>query len=411
MIITILTFFEKKFDLIIIAPHPTTIGNTAEEILYGIIEARKRKKKLLLLRPYQIPGLQLPLVNKSLFLIRSKDISKNNVLKVFGSFLITLYFGIFRLINKLKIKNIQFEEKYTQPKYGRDTLWNPNNYETFNKKNLKKLNWNETYKTNYQIELDLNLEKKNREILRKIGINDYNWFVCLHVRESGFWQDKGIEEYRNANIKNYIKAIQRIKDLGGITIRMGDQSMTKLPNIDGLIDYPFSSQKSNEMDIYLLKNCKLFIGMQSGILDVAILFSRPIIITNMISWLFPFPPKKGDLGILKHMYLKESGDKINLKNRMNLGWDANGHKINSEKYELVENTPDEILDIIEEHFNQKTGNGYEPLQNYYNNEREIKGLQIIEKEKSISTTEKYRLYSRLNSVNGALGHKYLEKNY
>ena len=40
--------------------------------------------------------------------------------------------------------------------------------------------------------------------------------------------------------------------------------MTPLPNINGLIDYPFSNLKSEFMDIFLAATSKFVVGTASG---------------------------------------------------------------------------------------------------------------------------------------------------
>jgi putative glycosyltransferase (TIGR04372 family) len=410
MIKKIFSSFEKIFNIIILIPHPTTIGNTAEEIFYGLVNADKKKVKLAIIKAYKIPGLSLCTVNNSLYKINSETISKNILIINICRLITTIYFGIFSILNRIKIINHTFSELHTQPKYGRDELWNPDGYLSFNRVNTEKNKWEDTYKREIQLQLDLKEENNSKKLIKNMGIEDGQWFVCLHVRESGFWNDSGVEEYRNADIRNYIKAIEKIKEYGGITVRMGDPTMTKMPLINGLIDYPFLKEKSAQMDMYLLKNCKLYIGMQSGILDVAILFGRPIIMTNMVSWLFPFPPKFGDRGILKHMYEKHKRNKISLNERMNLGWDANGHRIDTNKYELVENSPDEILEVVEEYFS-KENLRLSSIEKNFNKLRQRRGFEIIENEVTITLTEKYRIYSRLSSVLGNLGCNYLRNNF
>jgi putative glycosyltransferase (TIGR04372 family) len=390
---------EYILDIFILAPHPTTIGNTAEEIFFGIIAARKNGKKLLLIKPYQLPIISLPIANKYLLEIDSKFLLKNQIIKTIANIALTVNFTLFRIITRY----INLNEKYTEPKYGRENIWKINNQKEIDTKSY----WKDIYTIDNDIVLNLNLIKKGDELIKKLGINDNKWFVCLHVRDSGFWKDKGLDEYRNANIQNYYKVIEKIHELGGITIRMGDKSMVKLPKLRGLIDYPFSNEKSELLDLYLIKKCKLYIGMQSGILDVAILFSKPIIITNMVSWMFQFPPKKGDLGILKHLY-DNKGNKISVEERLKLGWEAGGHKINTEKYKLEENSSDEILEVVEQFFENKQTNI--SLNNKFEKMRRIKFKEIIENESKINRVEKLRLISRLYSVSGSLGNAYLKNN-
>ena len=71
---------------------------------------------------------------------------------------------------------------------------------------------------------------------------------------------EGTQSHRNANPKNYIKLIKEIISRGGAVFRVGDSSMTPLPNINGLIDSPFSNLKSEFMDIFLAATSKFVVG-------------------------------------------------------------------------------------------------------------------------------------------------------
>ena len=65
--------------------------------------------------------------------------------------------------------------------------------------------------------------------LIKDTLRDIKWFCTLHVREPGFrlndhlWLDTG----RNADLRNYSKAIKYIYNNGGYTIRLGQKKSKK----------------------------------------------------------------------------------------------------------------------------------------------------------------------------------------
>ena len=66
---------------------------------------------------------------------------------------------------------------------------------------------------------------KGRACLRELGVPDSAWFVCLHVRESGFKQEQGynaVEGVLNAEIGTYAPAIRAVIERGGWVIRIGD---------------------------------------------------------------------------------------------------------------------------------------------------------------------------------------------
>ena len=97
---------------------------------------------------------------------------------------------------------------------------------------VRSQNWASQFKEKLPVSLrNKSLETGERQ-LREMGISADDWFVCVHVRENGFINDEGRREYRNAKIENYTRAIERIVERGGWVIRMGDATMTKLPEME-----------------------------------------------------------------------------------------------------------------------------------------------------------------------------------
>ena len=58
------------------------------------------------------------------------------------------------------------------------------------------------------------------------------------------------------------------------------------------------------MDLYLIKISKFYLATQSGIMDVAYMFNKPILTTNMCELFTGFPRKKNDRGIFKTIFSK-----------------------------------------------------------------------------------------------------------
>jgi len=112
-------------------------------------------------------------------------------------------------------------------------------------------------------------------ILNSIGIKKSDWFVTLHVRELG-----DIAYGRNANIYSYLEAINFIISQGGKVIRIGANSSTKLPEIQGLIDLSQVPKITNWFDVFLISESRIFIGTTSGPQFVAYSFGVPMLWTN-----------------------------------------------------------------------------------------------------------------------------------
>ena len=74
-----------------------------------------------------------------------------------------------------------------------------------------------------------------------------------------------------------------------------------------IIDYPYSEFYNKYLDLLFMKNCNFYIGTSSGLIDVAWLFNRPVLLTNMINIFSGLPRNKCDRGIFKKYLIKMVG--------------------------------------------------------------------------------------------------------
>ena len=127
--------------------------------------------------------------------------------------------------------------------------------------------------------------ERGRAKLASLGMPRNAWFVCLHAREGGYHREGGgsIQTHRNASILDYLPAIQEIVRRGGWVVRMGDASMSPLPPMHGVIDYPHTAAKSDWMDVFLSGACRFFIGTTSGLTNAVISFGVPCLLVNCLS--------------------------------------------------------------------------------------------------------------------------------
>lgn len=123
--------------------------------------------------------------------------------------------------------------------------------------------------------------RAGRQRLAALGVPRGAWYVCLHVRSSGFKPiHDHLHEPLNADIASYRLAIEAIVERGGWVIRMGDPSMPKLPPVEGVIDYAHSDLKSDWFDLFLCGTCWFYVGTSSGLGYVPNLFAVPGVFTN-----------------------------------------------------------------------------------------------------------------------------------
>ena len=191
---------------------------------------------------------------------------------------------------------------------------------------------------------------RGRAALEELGVPRGAWFVCLHVRESGFHEsDGGLHQaHRNADVRDYLPAIRLIAEQGGWVVRVGDTSMTPLPETDHVIDYARSAAKSEWMDVFLCGECRLFIGLASGLSQVAASFGAPCLYVNWISNVLP-PFSARDLYIPKLFRRRLDGRLLSFGEM----YDPHYLYLNSSNYLIpraglgpVNNEPSEIRDAV-----------------------------------------------------------------
>jgi putative glycosyltransferase (TIGR04372 family) len=189
-----------------------------------------------------------------------------------------------------------------------------------------------------------------KAMLEKMGLPKDAWFICIHVREGGYSpHDEKYHSFRNADIHSFVSTIDLIHRKGGYCIRMGDASMTRMPNIEGLIDYAHSDFRSDRMDVIICGGCRFFLGTASGLLHLASIFGVPVALTNLAPISMALPSSSCDRSIFK---LYASRDDGLLKFNEIFANESSNYR-HSEDFSkngisLIDNSSDEIEMICEE---------------------------------------------------------------
>jgi putative glycosyltransferase (TIGR04372 family) len=198
-------------------------------------------------------------------------------------------------------------------------------------------------------------EVLGKSLLQKLGLPRDCKYVCFFARDEAFLNeilpdnDWTYHDYRNADIKNYLPAIEELIEMGYYAIRVGSIVKNGLGiNNKHIIDYSLSEFRSEFMDLYLLANCDFYIGDTSGLIFIPQLFNKPCIALNLVGCgdARGFMQSK-DLILFKKMW-SVKGEKYISLNENNA---ISNNYSRSEYYEhndikLFENTPDEIKDIV-----------------------------------------------------------------
>lgn len=116
-----------------------------------------------------------------------------------------------------------------------------------------------------------------------LGIPEDAPVVVVHMRESGYHLNcADLFSFRDVSPADYIDAFRYLTKRGYYVIRIGDRSMSPLPDLGPqVIDAPFDPRYEAYSDIYFISKCSFMISSLSGPDDVARMFKRPVLALNV----------------------------------------------------------------------------------------------------------------------------------
>ena len=158
-------------------------------------------------------------------------------------------------------------------------------------------------------------EKENKtaeKILREMGLQEGQKFVCLVVREGGEVEALS----RNHSVHDFEAAALALAETGIAVVRMGATNCTPMKLKHNLVfDYANSGRRSELADIYLMANCQFTVSTMSGPDALALAFRRPVLYidvahyglvfsgTRLTTWV---PARLKDLATSKNLSLSET---------------------------------------------------------------------------------------------------------
>ncbi|MAR84743.1 MAG: hypothetical protein CL869_00930 [Cytophagia bacterium] len=325
----------KTFPYYFLTPLVYAIGNKCEQLIVFSLLAKLNNKKLIILQPNILKKfLKYHIANQSLpkdLIINGEKQNKNNISIIILNYIFNLEFILRRFFTVYinRFFKIKLSETFRFPYIGAVH----SNYEKILKSKFEDL------------DIKLSNDKKIycENILRKAGIDDNEKIICLHVRDGAYRKDESRKSYRNSNINNYTELVKYLINEKYTVFRMGSKNSENSNHKDKrFINYPTTDLRSDLMDVYLISRCDFFIATQSGLLETAYMFNKPMLITNMVELYCSYPRKKNDRGIFKKIIDKKIQKEISISDyaKMPYGY----HDPWNEQHDLsfVENTPEEI---------------------------------------------------------------------
>lgn len=194
--------------------------------------------------------------------------------------------------------------------------------------------------------------------LRALGIPEDAWFVCVHIREPGpsSPHDKVAHSYRDADPRSFIPAMQEIVRRGGWCIRMGNPTMSRLPELRGVIDYAHHPIRSARLDVILCARARFFLGTTSGLFYVSTVFGVPCALANMVPTSV-MAPLASDISIPKLLYDERKSRLLRFDEILG---SPVGNFLYTKLYtdagiRIIENTPEDIRELASEMLDRLEG--------------------------------------------------------
>jgi putative glycosyltransferase (TIGR04372 family) len=182
---------------------------------------------------------------------------------------------------------------------------------------------------------------------KRMGISSGAKIVVLHNREAGYLPQYAYHSFRDAHIENFIPAIEYLTSCGYWVIRVGDPSMTPLPDIAHFIDLPFCPERTEFADIWFSATCTFFLGGTSGPMLIPFVFGRPRVLVNVITDGAIYYGHTADIYIPKLLYSAHMNRYLTLAESVRIE-SSRAQDYEKNGVEVRENAAGDILDAVQE---------------------------------------------------------------
>ncbi len=189
------------------------------------------------------------------------------------------------------------------------------------------------------------------KFLEKNCIRKNDKFVCFASRES-FFRNEKINSVRNSNINNKISAMKFIINNNFKTIRVGRRTKDEIDfKNDNFFDYSKSEFQKDFLDLYIISKCNFMVSDDTGINELATIMRKPKLILNFVHFknIKNLNDDFAPIILPKKILCKDTNKILSFKEIFEKKlFDVNTIEEIPNKYELVENTPNEILESVKE---------------------------------------------------------------
>jgi putative glycosyltransferase (TIGR04372 family) len=199
-------------------------------------------------------------------------------------------------------------------------------------------------------------EERGRRFLESVGIKDGTPYICLNVRDSGYYNrfsSNALQGHRDSSIENYVLASEALVDRGFFVLRMG--RMVQAPLVSSrkeIVDYAHKGMGDDFLDIYLGAKCYMCLSSGSGFDAIPALFRRPVSFVNYVPVEIPNSSQTYLVYVSKGHFDIKTGKQLTfreiLSRNVRFRPRASPEAYINNGVSLKENSPEEILDVAVE---------------------------------------------------------------
>lgn len=210
-------------------------------------------------------------------------------------------------------------------------------------------------------------------LLEKIGLNKP--YVCFAARTAAYNNKTVGHDFdysaRNMKFEDYEMAIKYLYQQNIVAVKMG-RCESPMKTMENCIDYA-GLYADDFNDLYIASRCEFFVASPSGIMFMATLFSKPILVVNSMPYCGygGTPYTVNDLYIPRKYYDVKKKRYLSLREAVKLDlqclvWTGRYEKMG---IQLIDNTPEEIMTAIQEMLERLSGRWHDTVEDKKNYER------------------------------------------
>lgn len=206
--------------------------------------------------------------------------------------------------------------------------------------------------------------EEGEKLLGLLGIPPNTPWVCIHNRDPKYLdtylssvklapgKSWSYHNYRDFNVKSLLLAAEDLASRGYYVVRMGASVEEPLvSNSPRIIDYACTPYRGDLADIYLLSHCAAYLGSDSGIFTVPLVFGKPTFLVNFpLAYCPQMTYTTSDPFIPKHLWHRETQRFLALREvfEKELLFAGDSQLYEEAGVDVVSNTAEEIRDLATE---------------------------------------------------------------